>query len=201
LNRSHLESAEEFVMTVTPIHGHPNIIAKSRQPRSPGRSGRGGHGTAAAAVIASPPKPGSDDQPEWTLTLDIRVSGSPDPAILELVADLQRLIGRDANGPPVDGRTVRIDPAARTVSLSGRPITLSRLEFNLLLFLAENPGRVFTRERLLHEVWGDERSGTRTVDVHVRRLRAKVAEAPVVTTVRSVGYRLTSEARVHIVRS
>jgi two-component system, OmpR family, response regulator len=138
--------------------------------------------------------------PEWTLTLDITLSGAPDPAILDLVADLQRLVDRGAasDAPPVGGRTIRIDPAARTVSVSGRPITLSRLEFNLLLFLAQNPGRVFSRERLMHEVWGDERSGTRTVDVHVRRLRAKTAEAPIVTTVRSVGYRLASDARVQV---
>ncbi|HEY1488966.1 MAG TPA: winged helix-turn-helix domain-containing protein [Micromonosporaceae bacterium] len=160
-------------MTVTPIHG----------PR-PQRS-------RATAVV------GGD--PGWTLTLDLRVSGSPDPAILDLMADLRRLVDRAGN-PEIDGRMVRIDVAARTVHLSGRPIMLSRLEFDLLLFLAENPGRVHTRERLLHKVWGDERSGTRTVDVHVRRLRAKSGGIPLVTTVRSIGYRLASDARVHLVR-
>jgi DNA-binding response OmpR family regulator len=135
---------------------------------------------------------------EWTLKLDITVSGSPDPAILDLVADLQRLVERGSGTASAGGRLVRIDPAARTVNLAGRTIALSRLEFNLLLFLAQNPGRVFTRERLLHEVWGDQRSGTRTVDVHVRRLRAKAAEASLVTTVRSVGYRLSSDARVQV---
>jgi two-component system, OmpR family, response regulator len=141
----------------------------------------------------------SDDR-EWTLTVDITVSGSPDPAILELVADLQRLVDRGAGVPATDGRSVRIDPVARTVTFGGRPIALSRLEFNLLLFLAENPGRVFTRERLLHEVWGGERSGHRTVDVHVRRLRAKTADTPIVATVRSIGYRLATDARIRVDR-
>jgi hypothetical protein len=188
------------MMTVTPIHGRPSVSAAARRPRSRARSAAGGLG-GATAVIASRPDSDLDGHPEWTITLDIRVSGSPDPAILELVADLQRLVGRGVSPPTLDARTARIDTAARSVTISGRPIALSRLEFNLLLFLADNPGRVFSRERLLHEVWGDERSGTRTVDVHVRRIRAKAAELPLVTTVRSIGYRLASDARVHVIRS
>ena len=145
------------------------------------------------------PRRSRSGDPAWTLTLDITVTGAPDPMILDLVADLQRLAVRGSTTPVPDGRVARIDPAARTVRLSGRPIALSRLEFNLLLFLAEHPDRVFTRERLLREVWGDDgRSGTRTVDVHVRRIRAKASDAPLIETVRSVGYRLASDARIHI---
>ena len=66
------------------------------------------------------------------------------------------------------------------------------MEYELLKFLAQNPGRVFTRETLLSRVWGYEYyGGARTVDVHIRRLRAKLGEqhAPLISTVRSVGYR------------
>ncbi|HEY2791132.1 MAG TPA: winged helix-turn-helix domain-containing protein [Micromonosporaceae bacterium] len=139
----------------------------------------------------------SDDD-GWTLTLDLRVSGATDPAVLGLVADLRRLIDRSSPAS-ADAGVLRIDVPARTVHLGGRPIALSRLEFNLLLFLAEHPGRVHTRERLLAAVWGEQTSGTRTVDVHVRRIRAKVDDVPVISTVRSVGYRLATDARVRIV--
>ena len=77
-------------------------------------------------------------------------------------------------------------------AIDGRPLDLTYMEYELLKFLAQQPGRVFTRETLLTEVWGYEYyGGARTVDVHVRRLRAKLGEehAGPITTVRSVGYR------------
>jgi DNA-binding response OmpR family regulator len=77
-------------------------------------------------------------------------------------------------------------------SISGRPLDLTYMEYELLKFLAQNPGKVFTREMLLSRVWGYEYyGGARTVDVHVRRLRAKLGEehANLIQTVRSVGYR------------
>ncbi len=73
------------------------------------------------------------------------------------------------------------------------PLDLTYMEYELLRFLASQPGRVFTREALLNQVWGYEYyGGARTVDVHVRRLRAKLGEeyANLIQTVRSVGYRL-----------
>jgi DNA-binding response OmpR family regulator len=76
--------------------------------------------------------------------------------------------------------------------ISGRPLDLTYMEYELLKFLAQNPGKVFTREILLSRVWGYEYyGGARTVDVHVRRLRAKLGEehAGLIQTVRSVGYR------------
>lgn len=76
--------------------------------------------------------------------------------------------------------------------IDGRPLDLTYMEYELLKFLVQQPGRVFTRETLLTEVWGYEYyGGARTVDVHVRRLRAKLGEehAGLITTVRSVGYR------------
>ncbi len=77
-------------------------------------------------------------------------------------------------------------------SIEGHPLDLTYMEYELLKFLAQNPGKVFTREMLLSRVWGYEYyGGARTVDVHIRRLRAKLGEehANLIQTVRSVGYR------------
>ena len=77
-------------------------------------------------------------------------------------------------------------------AVAGRPIDLTYMEYELLKFLAAHPGRVFSRETLLSRVWGYEYyGGARTVDVHIRRLRAKLGEehAGLISTVRSVGYR------------
>lgn len=76
--------------------------------------------------------------------------------------------------------------------VSGKPLDLTYMEYELLKFFAAHPGKVFTREILLNRVWGyDYYGGARTVDVHVRRLRAKLGEqhAGLIQTVRSVGYR------------
>jgi len=85
-----------------------------------------------------------------------------------------------------------IDDTSYTAKISGRTLDLTFKEFELLRYLNENPNRVFTREQLLSEVWGyDYFGGTRTVDVHVRRLRAKLGEfESLIGTVRNVGYRL-----------
>jgi DNA-binding response OmpR family regulator len=85
-----------------------------------------------------------------------------------------------------------IDDSSYTAKISGRTLDLTFKEFELLRYLNENPNRVFTREQLLSEVWGyDYFGGTRTVDVHVRRLRAKLGESEsLIGTVRNVGYRL-----------
>lgn len=87
-----------------------------------------------------------------------------------------------------------IDEQAYTARCRGDVLDLTYKEFELLRFLAANPDRVFTREQLLDEVWGaDYYGGARTVDVHIRRLRAKLGEADtMIQTVRNVGYRLGS---------
>ncbi|MEU4371658.1 winged helix-turn-helix domain-containing protein [Micromonospora chersina] len=93
--------------------------------------------------------------------------------------------------------TVRILTGTRRVRHDGVEVTLTRIEYDLLLFLAEHPRRVFTRRQLLANVWGYEHAVARTVDVHVRRLRAKLGvDTPLVTTVYGVGYRLADEARI-----
>jgi two-component system OmpR family response regulator len=97
------------------------------------------------------------------------------------------------------GPEVRILTGSRQVQLDGELLPLTRLEFDLLQFLAERPRKVFTRAQLLAGVWGYEHTGERTVDVHVRRLRLKLgSSSPVVTTVYGVGYRLSDDAHVAI---
>jgi DNA-binding response OmpR family regulator len=89
-----------------------------------------------------------------------------------------------------------IDPVAYTARLRRRPLDLTYKEFELLRYLAQHPGRVFTRAQLLQEVWGyDYFGGTRTVDVHVRRLRAKLGpeHEHLIGTVRNVGYRFNPQ--------
>ncbi|WP_369931477.1 winged helix-turn-helix domain-containing protein [Plantactinospora sp. BC1] len=103
-----------------------------------------------------------------------------------------------ATGPD-DGDSLRVLTGPRVVLQGGRPVPFTRLEFDLLVFLARNPRRVFTRLQLLGNVWGYEHAVARTVDVHVRRLRAKVHPSmPLVTTVHGVGYRLADDAAVRI---
>jgi DNA-binding response OmpR family regulator len=85
-----------------------------------------------------------------------------------------------------------IEQTTFTAKINGKNLDLTFKEFELLRFLNDNPNQVFTREQLLSEVWGyDYFGGTRTVDVHVRRLRAKLGEfESLIGTVRNVGYRL-----------
>ena len=121
----------------------------------------------------------------------------PEIGPAELDARLRLMVARGGNGAaePEDrvvlGELV-IDEATYTARLRGKPIDLTYKEFELLKFLAQNAGRVFTRAQLLHEVWGyDFFGGTRTVDVHVRRLRAKLGSdhESLIGTVRNVGYK------------
>ncbi|WP_284043700.1 winged helix-turn-helix domain-containing protein [Actinoplanes sp. M2I2] len=106
-------------------------------------------------------------------------------------ADLEPALGA--------GPEVRLLTGTRQVIVDGAPLPLTRLEFDLLLFLAERPRRVFTRAQLLTGVWGYDHTGERTVDVHVRRLRLKLGgTAPLITTVYGVGYRLSDDAHVVI---
>ncbi|MFZ2259396.1 DNA-binding response OmpR family regulator [Luteococcus japonicus] len=90
---------------------------------------------------------------------------------------------------------VEVDETAYTATVGGRPLELTYTEFELLKYLALHPNRVLSRETLLSEVWGyDYYGGTRTVDVHIRRLRAKLGAEydGHITTVRNVGYRFAA---------
>jgi len=91
-----------------------------------------------------------------------------------------------------------IDPETYQVRLRGRPLDLTYKEFQLLSYLAQRPGRVYSRSMLLQEVWGyDFFGGTRTVDVHVRRLRSKLGaeHEAMIATVRNVGYKMEGPPR------
>ena len=129
--------------------------------------------------------------PEWGLADVILRDAGP----AEIDARLRLL--HVPRGEPERGGTLRvgglvIDEESYAAEFRGRTLDLTFKEFELLRHLAAHPDVVFTRERLLDEVWGyDYFGGTRTVDVHVRRLRAKLGDhETVIGTVRNVGYRL-----------
>ena len=118
----------------------------------------------------------------------------------ELEARIKLAIGRinaqrEADDPEahlIRSGEVMVDDATYTAKIGGRTLDLTFKEFELLKYLAQHPGRVFSRQQLLQEVWGyDYFGGTRTVDVHVRRLRAKLGpeHETLIGTVRNVGYR------------
>jgi DNA-binding response OmpR family regulator len=130
---------------------------------------------------------------EWGADDVVLCSAGP----AEFEARLRLAIGRRATALPTAPDEIRsgelsIDEATYTARLRSRVLDLTFKEFELLKFLAQHPGRVFTRAHLLQEVWGyDYFGGTRTVDVHVRRLRAKLGaeHESLIGTVRNVGYR------------
>ncbi|TCB94276.1 winged helix family transcriptional regulator [Micromonospora zingiberis] len=148
--------------------------------------------------------------PTLTITVDL-AAGSASPRLnrlLELLGELAESGEGRLSRDDVDHRAAAADPSVvriltgpRVVQQGDRVIPLTRIEYDLLLFLAERPRRVFTRLQLLNQVWGYDHAVARTVDVHVRRLRAKLGGGtPLLTTVHGVGYRLADEARVSVER-
>jgi DNA-binding response OmpR family regulator len=135
---------------------------------------------------------------EWGVDDVLLVTAGP----AEIEARLRLAIGRlggaaEDNGSDgvVRAGDLVIDPQTYSSKIKGRPLDLTYKEFELLRFLAQHPGRVFTRDQLLREVWGyDYFGGTRTVDVHVRRLRAKLGSEheALIGTVRQVGYKFVT---------
>ena len=117
-------------------------------------------------------------------------------ARLRLATDRHQSIGATEPGVVLAGE-LSIDETTYTARLRGHALDLTYKEFELLKFLAQHPGRVFSRAQLLQEVWGyDYFGGTRTVDVHVRRLRAKLGteHEALIGTVRNVGYKFVRPA-------
>ncbi|MEZ5215294.1 MAG: response regulator transcription factor [Ilumatobacteraceae bacterium] len=120
---------------------------------------------------------------------------------VELEARLRHLVWRQGGGTRPElveysGLVLNLETYQATID--NRPLDLTYMEYELLKFLSQNPGKVFTREMLLSRVWGYEYyGGARTVDVHIRRLRAKLGEehANLIQTVRSVGYRFGQSPR------
>ena len=117
--------------------------------------------------------------------------GTPEAEIRSRLSMVRRRLAT-GEGPTLRLGALVLDVDAYRASVQGRPLDLTFKEFELLRFLVERPGRVCTRPGLLREVWGyDFYGGTRTVDVHVRRLRAKLGPEfeGLIETVRGVGYR------------
>jgi DNA-binding response OmpR family regulator len=118
----------------------------------------------------------------------------------ELVARIHAIARRIQPRPdqparegPIEAGEVRIDPAAREVTVAGEPVELTRKEFELLAMLARQPGVVFRREHILSEVWRTHwQASQRSLEVHVASLRAKLGAPGLIETVRGVGYRLRS---------
>ena len=117
----------------------------------------------------------------------------------ELAIRARRLLGRRGLADSADVIRVgdlAINTASYEVAVGGRRVNLRFKEYELLLLMATTPGRVFTREALLNQIWGyDYLGGTRTVDVHIRRLRSKIEDADhsFIKTVWQVGYRFKSQ--------
>jgi DNA-binding response OmpR family regulator len=107
------------------------------------------------------------------------------------------MVAADPRSGEIRSGEVTIDETTYTARLKGNVLDLTFKEFELLKYLAQHPGRVFTRAQLLQEIWGyDYFGGTRTVDVHIRRLRSKLGPEfeAIIGTVRNVGYRFTVDA-------
>jgi DNA-binding response OmpR family regulator len=122
----------------------------------------------------------------------------------ELVLRIHGLLRRDqrlrTDSPQprsISRRDLLIDVSGRTITQAGRPVELTKREFDLISYLASYPGQAFTKRELLRRVWGWDFGDTSTVTVHVRRLREKLEHDPsdpkLVLTVRGVGYRFTDD--------
>ncbi len=154
------------------------------------------------------------DEP-LTVTLTLKLTG-PDAAsaatrLVHALADAEPLRDTIWDGEiatpapaaaPVTAAPVVIDTVSRTVDVDGTPVRFTRREFELLFFLVRHTGAAFTRLQLMRAVWGHEFSGERTVDVHVRRVRAKLgAHGAALSTVHGFGYRLESGGSIGLRRT
>ena len=138
---------------------------------------------------------------DWGLTDVILDTAGP----AEVDARIRIVIGKDAINQLAQNPSLKeirsgevvIDEDSYTAKVKGRTLDLTFKEFELLKYLAQHPGRVFSRSQLLQEIWGyDYFGGTRTVDVHIRRLRSKLGPEfeSIIDTVRNVGYRFALNA-------
>ncbi|WP_446220264.1 winged helix-turn-helix domain-containing protein [Micromonospora sp. IBHARD004] len=196
-----------------------SVVAISPRPHRPGRTDRAAPSRTAPALTITLEIAAGALTPGLARLVDLlgELAGTGE-GVLHHETSGPALAGRPRAAVPIDPPThpdlvagppapqagpdpVRILAGPRIVRQGPREIPLTRIEYDLLLFLAEHPRRVFTRRQLLAGVWGYEHAVARTVDVHVRRLRAKLgADTPLVTTVYGVGYRLADEARVEVDR-
>ena len=107
-------------------------------------------------------------------------------------AQLRRARGQFGAHEPLRVRSVELDEEARRVTVDGREVELTRREFDLLAALLRDPDRAHTRDALLERVWGSAYLQPKTVDVHIAGLRRKLGDAPEISSLRGVGYRLES---------
>ena len=176
-----LEPDEGWAVAVIEIGDEPEVaLALARRIH--------GDGTAPVLVVADRIR----TRELLGAVLDDFVLSPIDPD--ELAVRIGRLARREGAGPEeiVDFKDLSLDLATYQATIAGHPVDLTYMEYELLRFFVTHQGRVWSREQLLSRVWGyDYFGGARTVDVHVRRLRAKLGEerASWITTVRSVGYR------------
>ena len=119
--------------------------------------------------------------------------------MMEMVSRVRAVLRRSGGGESAQKLltlgSLALDPASHTVTVNGQAVTLTLKEFEILRTMMAKPGVVFTRDRLLSEVWGTDYDGeTRTVDVHIRTLRQKLGDAgAMIGTVRGVGYRMEAQ--------
>ncbi len=172
------------VLAVVPDPGAPEILAVVPDP-------------GAAEILAFAPDPGAAEM------LAAVAAGGADnvsprparPAGLASPASRPALLTRRPTSAPSRRRVgpITIDPAARRVTLAGRPLALTRREYDLLAHLAAAPGRVFTKQELLESIWSKPIGGapTRCLDAQVARLRRRLGDhRALLVTVWGVGYRL-----------
>ena len=144
---------------------------------------------------------------DWGITDVILDTAGP----AELDARVRIVIGKDAiaaleKNPSlkeIRSGEVVIDEDSYTAKIKGRSLDLTFKEFELLKYLAQHPGRVFSRSQLLQEIWGyDYFGGTRTVDVHIRRLRSKLGPEfeSIIDTVRNVGFRFVADSQNEVAK-
>ncbi len=120
---------------------------------------------------------------------------SPRELVARVASVLRRSQGGPEGSPDLVVGEVRLDQADRRVFVDGTEVELTATEFDLLGYLMRRPGRVFSREQLMSEVWGYSAvGGTRTVDVHIAQVRAKLGGTSPIRTVRGVGYGVDAAA-------
>jgi DNA-binding response OmpR family regulator len=161
-------------------------------------------GRTPARLRAVPDPSAVPDGAPLTVTISIDGRGAGRDRVLAALRELVAVAGADADvavtgaGPGPDAGLILLDPRPRAAFRDGRLLDLSRLEYDLLLFFAEHPRQVFSRAQLLARVWGHVHTGVRTVDVHISRLRTKLHDPELITTVYGVGYRLADGAPVKL---
>jgi DNA-binding response OmpR family regulator len=167
----------------------------------------------AIAALTRDNAAASKDAGPLTVTLTLTLSGpSAAQTAQHLVTALADVPARD-DGSVLDGFVVEpapapperaplvIDTVSRSVQVDGATARFTRREYELLLYLAEHANAAFTRRQLLRAVWGHEFSGERTVDVHIRRVRAKLdSHGGIITTVHGFGYRLEDDDQLAVWR-